>query len=172
MFYLKTDITFKKDGPYILCLFTADNFKYKENFNLNGRMTLRLYQHHCELYLFYILNNRKLPQGMKPSTNASVFFFLVIYFLCYFLLLLLFMSLKILYHHTQRSNKITWISSLPCGVREAAKKSLLLMAGPLRPPPPPTPPSFMAVGTLGRREKRFQKSFFFPEKRRTFLWLP
>ena len=41
------------------------------------------------------------------------------------------------------------------------KKVFLLMAGPLRPKPPP-PSSLMAVGTLERWEKRFQKKLFFP----------
>jgi len=46
-------------------------------------------------------------------------------------------------------------------VREAAKKVLPLMAGPLRPNPPP-PSGLMADGTLERWKKWFQKKFFFP----------
>ena len=46
-------------------------------------------------------------------------------------------------------------------IREAAKKVLLLMDGPLRPNPPPHS-SLMAVGTLERWKKRFQKINFFP----------
>ena len=42
-------------------------------------------------------------------------------------------------------------------IREAVKKVLVLMAGPLRPNPPPS--SRLNVGTL---EKKVPKKFFFP----------
>ena len=45
-------------------------------------------------------------------------------------------------------------------LREAAKKVIFLMAGPLRPNPPP-PSSLMAVEILERWKKRLKKSFFF-----------
>ena len=47
-------------------------------------------------------------------------------------------------------------------LREAAKKVLFLMAGPLRPnPPPPPPSSLMAVGTLERWKKEVPKKVIF-----------
>ena len=47
-----------------------------------------------------------------------------------------------------------------CKVREAAKKVLLLMAGPLRPNPPPL--ELNGRWKFGTLKKNYQKKFFFP----------
>ena len=44
-----------------------------------------------------------------------------------------------------------------CWVREAAKKVILLMAGPLRPSPPPHPPLAMAIGTKQQIKNKSSK---------------